>query len=165
MFMQSNQPFKQDSVLDGALMGGALAAGGMGAAHYFAPGVEKNAREAMRENVAHNKEVRAEGNKLKTDKTKQIYSDRQKMMSMGIKPEGMKGISGISDALEVSKVGDALKQNHIEQNSKSNISENNKRKASHFVNKNMSSGKGKAMMYGGSIIAGALGGALIDSNN
>lgn len=165
MYMQSNQPFKQDSVLDGALMGGALAAGGMGVAHYATPGIEKNARKAMKENIAHNKKVAAEGNKLKTDKTKQIYSERQKLMSMGVKPEGIKGISGLSDTLEVNKAGDELKQKHIEQNSKSNKSENTKRKASHFVNKNMSSGKGKAMMYGGSIIAGALGGALIDSNN
>lgn len=163
MYMQSNQPFQQDSVLDGALLGGALGAGAMFGATAAAPKIQawnkkdtaKN-KEAYRtasqnDRGARQKNIETAGTSaLETfDKANPNASPSSRQAAMY---EGEQSASGTVEASkERTKAHRDLKFN---------------RTVDKYAGKMQGgSSRTRAAMYGGSIIAGALGGAMIDNGN
>lgn len=161
MFMQSNQPFRQDTVLDGALIGAAAGAGAMYGATAAAPKLQDwnnkdmaRNKTAYREASAADRQIRSQGmikagqesvRQLETQNPNATASEKLKAVN-----QGQQGFQGEASKARKSAAND-LAMN---------------RKVDKVATKLQGgSSRSRAMMYGGSIIAGAIGGAMIDSGN
>lgn len=166
--MQSNQPFQQDSVLDGALIGAAAGAGMMYGVTKAAPAInswnkqdtKKNAREYTKQLKSESSRSEALAAKTQQGQLAQSVSTNPNQTAAQHKagimaPDKLKEVSTALSNMEASKEmkkaqGD-LKFNRTVDKYSNRVTNG--------------SARTRAAMYGGSVIAGAIGGAMIDRGN
>lgn len=162
MFMQSNQPFQQDSVLDGALIGAAAGAGMMYGATKAAPSIQKYTQKQA-------KTARADMTKHALSMRGDVQKARKASFDAdmnSVKSPGAMDVDKVSKNAAAAGVSAAEGSQNMKQfKSAKNEYKTNKKLGQLAGKMQGTSTKGRIAMYGGSVIAGALGGAMIDNGN
>lgn len=170
MFMQSNQPFQQDSVLDGALLGGAIGAGAMYGVTKAAPKVQDWNKKDTRKNTAeYTKQL-----KLESARQEKLVHDTRSKLSTSTGGGGGSLLPATASQIANSDSPETRKAIQSAIKDMDPSKEMKKAQKDLKFNKTLDKWSGKAQggsartratMYGGSILAGAFVGGMIDKGN